>query len=192
MESGPRLGRLVIGAVIFLGFAGAAWYIAFLQAENTRLQSGPRAAPTVVARVAAEGDRTLTAEQRDQMLQTLRAELGEERNVWFSTVPNDPEATSFRMTLQTVFEEAGWQVRGNSTVGFAMKPGLYFFAAEEEPVAYVAGAAKALENANLAVTIGRGYREFYNEKKKENPNWRGFDMAPEQAFVIVVGSKPKT
>jgi hypothetical protein len=48
----------------------------------------------------------------------------------------------------------------------------------------------ALDAGGLSPTIGRGYRPFFEEKKKENPSWNGVSLAPDQSYVLVVGPKP--
>ena len=71
------------------------------------------------------------------------------------------------------------------------KPGIYFFIAEDEPPLYVIGALEALQQGGLSVTIGSGYRGFYEEKKADDPNFRGFPMTPEQTYLVVIGPKPR-
>jgi hypothetical protein len=124
------------------------------------------------------------------MLAKLRATSGPERPIWFATYANNAEAATFRLALQTIFEEAGWEVRGNEQVNFQLKPGLYLMAADEEPPQYILDVGEALESAGLKTTIGRGYRSFYDEKKKENPAWNGVSLAPNQSYVLVVGPQP--
>src|SRR5262245_13780177 len=127
-EEGPRTGRMLLAAALFLAFVGSAWYIAYLRAQNTQLrtQQPPTqaGAPAANAKPAA-GDRALSGLQRDAMLNKLRATIGSERPVWFATYAGNTEAASFRLALQTLFEEAGWDVRGNAQVSFQLKPGLH-------------------------------------------------------------------
>jgi hypothetical protein len=110
--------------------------------------------------------------------------------VWFSTVANDPEALALQRELASVFQEAGWVLKGNATPGFPLKPGVYVFLADEEPPSWTEAAVSALEAAGLAPTVGRGYRSFYQEKKAQNPDFSGFELAPDQAYVIVIGPRP--
>src|SRR5207244_1210507 len=93
--------------------------------------------------------------------------------------------------IQSVFEEAGWQTKSNVPVTFQLKPGVFFFMADENPPDYVNSIADAFEAAGIQVTTGRGYRQFYEDKKKENPSWHGFELKPEQEFVVVIGRKPE-
>lgn len=193
-DEGPRTGRLLIAAALFLAFAGGAWYITYLQAQNAQLrgqqpqEQSSSAAPATPGPVA--GGRSLSGTQRDAMLAKLRATTSPERPVWFATYAGNSEAASFRLALQTIFEEAGWEVRGNAQVNFQLKPGLHLMAADEEPPQYVLDAGDALDAAGLKITVGRGYRVFFEEKKKENPNWNGVSLAPDQSYVLIVGPQP--
>ncbi len=189
--------------------AAMGWYIVELRAEIDRLKREAQVGRSMVARprdnqppstqgsgVATRSGgsaRALTEDQRAAMVRALGGPNSSLANpVWFATVPNDPEAAAFQKQIQSAFEEAGWIVKGNATVRFRMKPGVYVFAADEDPPAYVASAQQALEDAGIEITqSGRGYREFYRQKKAENPNWVGFEFAEDQTYVIVIGRKPE-
>jgi hypothetical protein len=185
---------------------GVVWYITHLNAEIARMKAAgpaaPAAAPAAPAaapapaggaatQAAAGTPRSITADQKAAMLSALggasETSSGEARPVWFATVPNNPEATAYQKELQAVFEEAGWQVRGTSTVRFPMKPGIYIFAADEEPPDYLGQVNQAFEAAGIPVTSGRGYREYVQQKKQEDPNWVGLELGPEDTYVIAVG-----
>jgi hypothetical protein len=193
-------GWLRLGAIVVV--VAVIGYVGYLQSEVARLESEAaqrgvqRAAPSAPPRPApsvAAGPRTLSAEQREAMVQRLGGR-GQSAGtpVWFATVPNNDEAATFQRALQSAFEEAGWTVRGNAPVRFAMKPGVYLFAADEEPPEYVATAQSALEAAGITfVAVGSGYREFSRQKKEENSAWVGIDMGPDVTYVIVVGRKPE-
>lgn len=196
-EEGPRTGRMLLAAALFLAFVGSAWYIAYLRAQNAQLRTQPPPSQAVESKAAAPvvnparaGDRTLSGAQREAIIAKLRASSGPEHPVWFATHAGNTEAASFRLTLQTIFEEAGWEVRGNAQVNFQLKPGLYLMAADEEPPQYVLDVGEALDAGGLSPTIGRGYRAFFEEKKKENPSWNGVSLTPDQSYVLVVGPKP--
>ncbi len=182
---------LVAVCVALAVYAGRlSWTNGFLRAENARLQAKlaelrdrAEAAPQ-----KPEG-RELADWQREAMLARLRAEAGD-KNVWFVRASGDPEAAAFQKALQSVFEEAGWRVRSVRAAGFPLRAGIFFMMADESPPAYVETALAALTDAGIDVTSGRGYRAFYEDKKRENPNFRGFDMEPDQDYVIAVGPKP--
>jgi hypothetical protein len=186
----------VVAGVLVIG------YIIHLQSEIARLQGQTAHATAPAAQRdrpasqpnparppgAAATARTLSDEQRDAMIERLGGRgTTQAHPVWFATVPNNPEAAAFQRALQKVFEEAGWQVRGNVPVRFPMKPGVYVFAAEEEPPEYVSQAHEALEAGGITVNAGRGYRDFYKQKKEENPSWVGLEMLDDQTYVIAVG-----
>jgi hypothetical protein len=198
---------LVYGALGVLLFAVACegMYIAYLRGQ---LSKGASSAPMHAAKTETasrptqatpvsnsppppqvEGGRVITAEQKAAMLEKLGGTEMSSRPVWFATMLQDPESVAYQRALQSVFEEAGWQVVGVAPVRFSSKPGIYVFSADEEPPDYVQAAVDALDAAQLTPMVGRGYREFYKEKKKENPNWNGFELTEEQSFVIVVGRK---
>ena len=171
---------------------GVVWYITHLNAEIARMRAAGPAAPDAAsaarppaAAAAPAAARVLTPEQRQAMIEKLGATPASP--VWFATVPNNPEATAFQKTLQGVFEEAGWQVHGNSPIRFAMKPGIFIFAADEEPPPFLSSVNDAFEAAGITVTSGRGYREFVRQKKEENKDWVGLELGPEDIYVIAVG-----
>jgi hypothetical protein len=142
----------------------------------------------------SETARTITAAQRARMVETLSVGgYNAGSPVWFATIPNNPEAAEFQQQLQSVFEEAGWQVRGNAPIRFNMKPGVYIFAADEFPPEYVGDVNNALLIGGVPIASnGRGYRQYYEERKADNPNWIGFDMAEDQTFVLAIGRNPDT
>ncbi len=205
---------IVAAAALMAGVAGASWYIATMRAENEALKwelsqrppdtapapqaaqapaPAPAAAPRAQAPAAAPANappRVLTADQRTAMLERLKTETGFDRFVWFTNAPNNPESANFQKAIQGVFEEAGWEVRSSAPASFSLRAGIYFLMAEEEPPQYVTTALSALEAANLTVTAGRGYREFHASRKAADPNWRGFDFANDQTYIIAVGSQP--
>lgn len=192
--------RLVFRLIALAVVAGGIAYIVHLQSELNRVQEKPAPAPAAAPAAAAPGavaaagpPRSIDAAQRQAMIEALGGPGSSLANpVWFATAPNNPEAAAFQKLLQGIFEEAGWIVKGNTPVGFSMKPGIYIFAAEEEPPNYVNTAQEGLEAAGIEIAAsGRGYREYYTAKKAENPSFVGFPMAEDQSYVIVIGRKPE-
>jgi len=184
----------VIAAVA--GYAGQLhWQNAFLRAELARAlskaQAAPRQAePEAPAPKVAAGPRTVTPEQKQAMLVELNNELGSDKSVWFTRAANDREASAYQRAIQAVFEEAGWTVRASVEAPFRLRPGIFFLMAEDEPPPYVEKALAAFNSAEIEVSAGRGYRAFHERKKASDPDWRGFDMAPEQTYTVAVGRKP--
>ncbi len=194
--------RIVVGLVGLIVVAGA-WYVTRLQTDLARLEGQLEAERVVRTAVSAPAEepppaprgtgRQLTGLQRESMIAALGGTgMSSTNPVWFATVTNNPEAAAFRRALAGVFEEAGWQVRGNTAVRFPMKPGVYMFAADEEPPDYVDQVGEALEAAGITLTAtGHGYRSFYDEKKKADPEWVGLDMGPDATYLIVIGRQPE-
>ena len=48
---------------------------------------------------------------------------------------------------------------------------------------------RALHDVGYEPTIGLDYRSYYDERKRANPAWNGFALAPEQAFVLAIGPR---
>jgi hypothetical protein len=186
-----RVAVRIAGLVLAIG---VVWYITHLNAEIARMRASSSAAPASAPAVPATepaapaappAARVITSEQHAAMLEKLGATPGSP--VWFATVPNNPEAASYQKALQKVFEDAGWEVKGNSAVGFPMKAGIFIFAADEEPPPYLSSVNDAFEAAGVTVTSGRGYREFVRQKKEEKPDWVGLELGPDDVYVIAVG-----
>jgi hypothetical protein len=195
--------RIALGAAAVVVLLGVVWYTATLRAQNAMLleqiagyeRAGVReedAAALATAEPAPRGDlkaqRMLSDEQRDAMRSTLSAEPG--KKVWFVRQPNDPEAESFQRELEAVFQESGWEIAGSSEAGYRIKAGLFLYIADSEPADHISAALNGLRAAGLDPFAGNGYRAFYERKKKEDPNFRGNELAPEQDFVIVIGPNP--
>jgi hypothetical protein len=166
------------------------WQNGFLQAELARAREKARAAPEPATRETRGEWRTLTQEERQAMLVELDNEVGSVRDVWFVRAANDGEAAAYQRAFQDLFEEAGWTVRASVEATFRLRPGIFFLMADSEPPSYVEHARAAFEAASVEISAGRGYRAFHEEKRASDPNWRGIDMAPDQAYTIAVGRKP--
>jgi hypothetical protein len=141
--------------------------------------------PTTVATVPS--GRHLTDAERAAMLAALGAEQGSVRKVWFALAPGDPEAAALKDALEGVFKQAGWETATQTVTGMVLKPGLSILIAAEEPPPYVATAQRALEATAFQWKTGRGYRPYFEERKRADPKWPGIELAPDQDFVVVVG-----
>jgi len=175
-------GRIVAAVAVVATIAGAAWYVVQLRSENVRLRAAM--APPI------PGGRTLSPEQRRAMLDKLGGSAAAHYPIWFATSTNNSEAAAFQRVIEEVFVAAGWESHGNTPVSFPLKPGIFMFSADEYPPPYVQSVLDAFDAAHLTVTFGRGYRNFYAEKKKEDANWIGFAMQPDQSFIVAIGRKP--
>ena len=204
------MGKFAAGSIVVLlaALAAAGMYISQLRTENLALhgrlaalekkavppaESAPAAArpaaPAAAPRAAEPAKaRLLTEDQRKMMSASLSAETG---SIWFVSNRGDEESVAYQRAIQDVFEQAGWQVKGNEPSTFNLRPGIFFLMADEDPPSYVLTALGAFEAADITVSAGRGYRAFNEEKKKENPNWRGFEMPAEQTYVVAIGPAPR-
>jgi hypothetical protein len=201
--------RIALGAAAAVVLIGGVWYTATLRAQNAVLREQiagyeriavaeergdalaagkPKPAPRNRAAGDLKPQRMLSDEQRDAMRSKLSAEPG--KKVWFVRQSNDPEAESFQRELEAVFQESGWEIAGSSEASYRIKAGLHMYMADDEPAAHVATALNGLQAAGLDPFAGTDYRAYYETRKLEDPNYRGFELAPEQDFVIVVGPNP--
>lgn len=112
------------------------------------------------------------------------------KKAWFLSQPGNTEVAALVASLTGVFKEAGWEVSAEPAVGVSLKAGVMTLVGEEQYPPYVDVALKAMDASGLGAKSAAGYRAYYDEKKKENANWPGIPMKPDQDFVIVVGPKP--
>ena len=109
---------------------------------------------------------------------------------WIAAPNSDKRAVALAQELSGAFTKAGWRVRPVRRTNLAFKPGMYVFAAEEQPPEYVKTVSQALDEAGFAPAFRTGYRPYYDEKKKADPKFQGFPFAPEQTFLVVIGRTP--
>ncbi len=138
---------------------------------------------------SAPAARRLTDGERAAMLAALGAEQGPVRKVWFAVPPNDAEAAGLEEALEGVFKQAGWETSTQTVTGMMLKPGLSILIAAEEPPPYVTTAQQALEATSFEWKTGTGYRPYFEERKRTDPNWPGIALAPDQEYVVVIGPK---
>ena len=131
----------------------------------------------------------LSEQQRRVMVESLSA-AGAGNPVWFTTDARYTSAQDFQAEVADVFAQAGWEIQGNPPTQFQTLPGLFFFEADAEPPAYALSARAAFEAANITLRGGSGYLEYYRDQKEQNLDFRGFEFAPDQSFLIVIGRKP--
>jgi len=72
-----------------------------------------------------------------------------------------------------------------------LKPGpIRILVGEELEPPAVDTVRRALEAGGLTTETGTGYRAFYEERKRDNPNWAGIPLEAEQPFVVVISPPP--
>jgi hypothetical protein len=150
----------------------------------------PEREPSGSRPTAAPTGRHLTDGERAAMLAVLGGEQGAVRKVWFAVPPNDPEAAALKGEIEGVFKQAGWKTESQTVTGMVLKPGLSILIAAEEPPSYVSTAQRALEATAFEFKVGTGYRPYYEERKKADPNWPGIPLGPAQDYVVVIGPRP--
>jgi hypothetical protein len=184
--------KTILAMILLAG----VWYTASLRAENQvpgdqiekNETEAAAAGPSPGASAASTEPRMLTNETRDNLIAVLSTVSG--KQVWFVTQANDPEADSFQFELEDAFLQSGWQIAASSESARPLRAGLRVFAAADELPDHVSVAVNGLRGIGLEVFAGTGYRAFYDKQKEKNPDFSGVELAPDQDFVIVVGSNP--
>ena len=188
--------RPIVPLVLAVALFGAIIYIMRLNAEVSTLRQsgggGGRAAADPVRQPApvSSAPRTLTDEQRQAMLSTLRGEEGPVKKVWFVVDQGRAEPAAFTKSLGEVFREAGWDVDTKPAGGLNFKPGVSLLVGEEDWPSYASTAFDALQKGGVDVKAARGYRAYYEEQKREKPGWQGPQLAADQTYVVIVGPNP--
>jgi uncharacterized membrane protein len=182
--------RLVLPVVLAVALLGAVVYIVRLRSEVGALRPPSAAGPATSPSPISTAPRTLTDEQRSAMLELLRSEAGPMHKVWFQVEQTRPEPAAFQKALADVFREAGWEVDTAGSAGMTFKPGVSVLVADDEWPSYASTAYDALQKAGIDVKAARGYRSYYDEQKRDKPNWQGPALAPDQTYVVIVGPNP--
>lgn len=148
--------------------------------------SGSRPSAAAAPAAAPAASRQLAGDDRARFVAAL---AGQPRGTaaWITFDARDPAAHALARQLAAAFESAGWSVRGLGEAPFPLRPGLFVFAADENPSPAAAAATAALAAAHLQATVAAGYRAYASDRRRADPNWRGFQFAPDQEFLIAVG-----
>jgi hypothetical protein len=211
----------VIAVVLAAGLAGAGAYIAQLRGQVTALQGEVAAqaaqlqpftdiakavypaadTKTALASItqrldqlvrasAAQPSDFMTPDKQQAMVEVLRNQTAGERKAWILASQNNAEAVGAQIALQKIFEQAGWPVL-TARAPYPLKAGVLVLAGDETPPAYVDSVSEALSAGGLDAQYMTGYRAFAADRKTQNPSWVGPELEADQAFVIVIGSRPK-
>jgi len=121
------------------------------------------------------------------MIELLRTEAPAGDRVWFVVSAGVPETVALAASLEAIFREAGWQPQIQRLTGMLLKQGpVRILVGEEQEPPTVDIVRRALSAGGIVPETGTGYRQFYDEKKRENPAWPGVPLAPEQGFIVVI------
>jgi len=134
----------------------------------------------------AGGTALLTAKARKAFITALRTQT-RGGPVWLAASSRSASSMGLARSLRGAFKEASWTVRELRVVPFPIKPGVMILAAETNLPAYVGVVHKALQAAGLQPRMASGYREYYQQKKRQQPSYPGFAMATDQTYIVVVG-----
>lgn len=187
--------RSTVSVVLGVALLAALAYIVHLQSELRALRETPARPAATAARPSPASPgaaRTLTDEQRQAMLEVLRAETGPVKKVWFQVEQGKSEPVAFANALGQVFRDAGWEVQTGDSGGLTFKPGVMVLVADEDWPPYASTAYEALQKTGIDVKAARGYRVYYEQQKKEKPGWQGPKLASEQTYLVIVGPSPAT
>jgi len=185
-------GLRIALATLAVALVAAGAYIQHLRGQiverRTVTASDSRAAEPAVAAAGAP-DVILSAAQEKAMVSALKTETGSGRKAVFHVQQNNPDTGVVQAALQKVFEQAGWPTETVRT-SYPLKSGIFLLAADEHPPDYVDTVDGAFKAAGIDVQYLTGYRAFFLERKQQNPSWYGPELAADQPFTIVIGSKP--
>jgi hypothetical protein len=185
--------KIILVMILLVG----VWYTASLRAENQvprdqiekNETEAAAAGPSPGASAAGTRPRSLTYETLNDLIAVLNTVSG--KQVWFVTQANDPEADSFQREIGDAFLQSGWKIADSSETARPLRAGLRVFVADDVLPDHVSVAVSGLRGIGFEVFAGTGYRAFYDMQKEENPDFSGFELAPDQDFVIVVGPNPQ-
>lgn len=151
----------------------------------------PLVAATTRPTVAGDaGERALSAAARALLVSKLSSQPPG-TPAWIAYDARDPSALALARQLAAAFEEARWTVRRLAEVSFPMRPGVFLMVADHPPSDASSTVAGALEAVELGAAVASGYRAYADGRRRANTGWRGFDLEPDQDFVIAIGRRPE-
>ncbi|MDB4927959.1 MAG: putative serine/threonine-protein kinase pknH [Myxococcaceae bacterium] len=107
--------------------------------------------------------------------------------VWIAVAAVDPTAEATGRQLNAIFERAGWVTHPLQHPQVRARPGVFLYAESESPPAYLETVQRALNAGGLRPSTASGYRAYLAERRAQQPDYQGFDLADGQTYVIVLG-----
>ena len=192
-----NLPRIAL-AVLVITLIGAAVYLFQLQGHDAQpdrraaaparpAESAPAAGAAAVSDADASG--VLTSQQEQTMVTALSTVAEGDRRAWFQVQANNQTTAPVQAALQRVFEKAGWTTETVRSQ-YPLKSGIFILVGDETPPSSVDTVNGAFGTAGIDAQYLTGYRAFFNDRKLNNPNWVGPQLAKDQPFIIVIGSRP--
>lgn len=189
--------RIALAGLVIALIAAAAYILR--QQGHVARRDQPAAAPArptdsaAAAGVPAVSDASspdvLTPEQEQTLVTALGTVAEGERRAWLQVQANNQTTAPVQAALQRVFEKAGWTTETVRSP-YPLKSGIFILAGDQTPPSSVDTVNGAFGSAGIAVQYLTGYRAFFNDRKVNNPNWVGPELAQDQSFIIVIGSRP--
>ena len=189
-ETASAWPRLALAALV-LALLGAGAYIVHLRGQVARVDqraAAPVRSPGAAAAGGVARGLALTQEQRLAMHDALTGAAGSSPTAWFQVQANNQDAAVVLAALQQMFEQAGWKTEV-VRAPYALKSGIFLLAADEPPAPAADVVNQAFSAAGVEAQYLTGYRAFYLDRKQNNPNWVGPELASDQAFVIAIGAR---
>jgi hypothetical protein len=107
--------------------------------------------------------------------------------VWIAVAAVDPTAEATGRQLNAIFERAGWVTHPLQHPQVRARPGVFLYAESESPPAYLETVQRALNAGGLRPSTASGYRAYLAERRAQQPDYQGFDLAEGQTYVIALG-----
>jgi tetratricopeptide (TPR) repeat protein len=127
---------------------------------------------------------SLKAHARERFL----AKLGDAAAVaWVVFDARSNEARAFADDLVAALTGAGWEVRLNERATIPIKAGVHLMVKGESETTDAARLRQALGAAGFAVNLGTGYQAFFDEKRRNDPQFVGLSFAADQDFILALG-----
>lgn len=150
--------------------------------------SGQSAGGTPTAAPANAGGQGISSEARALLIAKLSTRPPGTK-AWITYDTRDPVALALARDLAACFEEARWIVRKLDKAPFPLRPGIFLMAADHPPSDASSAVADALDAARLEAKVASGYRAYAEERKRADAAWHGFDLEPDQDFMLAIGRR---
>jgi hypothetical protein len=147
----------------------------------------PPAEHAVTASAPVQKDGSVLGEAAVTTLLRVLGEAPPGSPAWVTARADDAGAIARAEAIVSVLARAGWNVKKNDRTSVPVRQGVFVYAADDEPPAFVRTVHRALGEIGLSPTFATGYRSYYEEMMRTKPGYQGFALAPDQSFILVFG-----